>query len=96
MGEPNSVSFLLVCACVVPVVVMGLLCSILLWFSYQMQRRVASHAWRMLQANLALSASPMAASLALKQEDTVQQEAAPQSNGHVMSEAQRQRAFIHG
>lgn len=77
---------------------MAVLCGYLLWLSYRMQQRIASHAWRMLQANLALSGNPMAASLALKQEDTALQESAPppSTNGHGMTEAQRQRAFIHG
>lgn len=84
-----------VLVCVVPSLVLGLVCIVVCWFSYHTQARIASHAWRMLQANLVLSGQPMAASLALKQEDTAQQEATPvASNG--MSERMKQRNFIHG
>jgi len=84
-----------VVVCVVPSVVLGLVCIAICWFSYHAQKRIASHAWRMLQANLVLSGQPLAANLAHKQEDTAQLEATPPAqNG--MSERMKQRNFIHG
>ena len=89
-----------ICVCVVPVVAMMVLCSIQLWLSYKTSQRIASHAWRMLQANLVLSAQPFAANLALKQEDTAKAEAdasaAQNGNGRPMSDAMRARNFING
>jgi hypothetical protein len=89
-----------ICVCVVPVVAMVVLCSIQLWLSYRMSQRIASHAWRMMQANLALSQQPFAANLALKQEDTAKAEAeaaiTQNQNGRPMSDAMRARNFING
>jgi hypothetical protein len=94
----NVAELFAVCACVVPVVAMALLCAFQLWLSHRTTQRVASHAWRMMQANLALSAQPMAASLALKQEETAKTEAeAVLSNGRPpVSDAVRLRNFHSG
>lgn len=79
---------------------MALVCVIALWLGHRTTQRVASHAWRMMQANLALSKQPFAANLALKQEETAQAEAKAEitANGHAspMSPEMRQRLFQHG
>ena len=78
---------------------MALLCAFQLWLSHRTTQRVASHAWRMLQANLALSKNPQAAHLALKQEETAQDEAkaALTQNGSApMSSETRLRMFHNG
>ena len=97
----NAPELFAVFVCVLPVVCMAVLCAFQLWLSYQTSRRIASHAWRMMQANLALSEKPIAATLALKQEDTAQAEAKAQitanGNGHApMSPEMRQRLFHNG
>lgn len=79
---------------------MALLCAFQLWLSHRTTQRVASHAWRVLQANLALSKNPQAAHLALKQEETAKAEAdataALNGNGHALSPSMRQRMFHEG
>jgi len=89
-----------VIVCVIPVLAVALLCAFQLWLSHRTTQRVASHAWRMMQANLALSKNPQAAHLALKQEETAQAEAvatAAALNGkQPMSPEMRQRLFHNG
>src|SRR5689334_8315724 len=81
--DVNVAELFAVFACVIPVLAMALVCVIALWLGHRTTQRVASHAWRMMQANLALSKQPFAANLALKQEDTAQEEAkAAATNGH--------------
>ena len=98
--DVNVAELFAVFACVVPVLAIALVCVIALWFSHRTTQRVASHAWRMMQANLALSQQPFAANLALKQEDTAQAEAKAQEalngNGHAMTPEQRVRLFHTG